>query len=338
MQRKWIGLIALVLTIVCRQPGFAATRCIMNSKIGEQLGLPIYEWVDDNKPRQGMIVAFPALTLYAKSWDSIARHLTNKGYQVFALEMRGFGRWQIEGSSKFGANHNIDFEQSQQDLLDLATILHQTYPRQRLFCLGESLGSNMILRLLSEHADLAAGAILASPGYKNRVHPNIHWVSDFATEMVEPGKPLSITPYAVPYMTNKPALAQSWSKDPMINHRMTPKDLVDVSQINDQGMAAAKKIPPNFPILIIAGLDDGLFKTAELPKAIKKFGTQNVSLNLMPGKGHILLEDQDVDPQIALLIDRWLYKQSIQVKGSQTNIQTKLVKREARHKSVRSHP
>ncbi len=170
----------------------------------------------------------------------------------------------------------------------------------------------MILKLLSQHADLVAGAILVSPGYRNRVHPDIHWITDFATEVVAPGKPLSLNPYAVPYMTNKSALARSWSADPMIHHRITPKDLLDVYHINSQGMAEAKNIPPNFPILIIAGLDDGLFKTAELPKAIKKFGTHNVSLNLLPGKGHILLEDQAVDPQMALLIDSWLNQQSSQ--------------------------
>jgi alpha-beta hydrolase superfamily lysophospholipase len=293
----------------------------MNSKIGEQLNLPIYEWVDNKKPRQGMIVTFPALTLYAKSWDSIARYLAGKGYQVFALEMRGFGRWRTEGSSKFGANHNIDFAQSQQDLLDLVSTLQLMHPHQKLFCLGESLGSNMILILLSKHADLADGAILVSPGYKNRVHPNISWATDFATQIVQPGKPLSVMPYSGQYVTTNKALAQAWSSDPMIYRKMTPKDLIDVNIINAQGISAAKDLPQNFPVLIIAGLDDGIFKSAELPKAIKNFGTHNVSLNLLRGKGHLLLENQDVDPQIALLIDEWLNHQSTQAKSSLTKIQ-----------------
>ncbi len=133
MLKKWIVLITLIFIIVCVQSAIAATKCIMNSKMGEQLSLPVYEWVDNKKPCRGIIIAVPALTYYALSWDQIARHLASKGYQVFALEMRGFGRWRTEGGSKFGANHNIDFEQTQQDLLDLINALQLTHPRQKLF-------------------------------------------------------------------------------------------------------------------------------------------------------------------------------------------------------------
>ncbi len=308
MPRKGAGLIVLILATLCIRGAVATPICIMNSTISKQLNLPIYEWVDNKKPCQGVIVAVPALTLYARSWDNIARHLAGKGCQVFALEMRGFGCWRTE-SSKFGGNSNIDFAQSQQDLLDLVTTLRLTRPHQKLFCLGESLGSNMILILLSEHSDLADGAILVSPGYKNRLHPKMCWATDIAKEIVEPGKPLNVMPYSAEYVTTNRALARTWSCDPMIYRRMTPKDLIDVNNLNAQGIAAAKNLSRNFPILIIAGLDDGIFKSVELPEAIKKFGTHNVSLNILPDKGHILLEDQTVDPQMALLMDKWLNQQ-----------------------------
>ena len=74
---------------------------------------------------------------------------------------------------------------------------------------------------------------------------------------------------------------------------------------------------------MIAGLDDGIFKSAELPKAIKKFGTHNVSLNILAGKGHILLEHQTVNPQIALLIDRWLDHQATPSHGGLTKTKTR---------------
>ena len=117
-----------------------------------------------------------------------------------------------------------------------------------LLCLGESLGSNMILILLSEHPDLATGAILVSPGYKNRVHPKVRWVTDFATEIVEPNKPLNMTPYAEQYLTNSPALARAWSSDPMIYRRISPTELIEVNNINGQGMAQARHFPRDYPI------------------------------------------------------------------------------------------
>jgi hypothetical protein len=57
---------------------------------------------------------------------------------------------------------------------------------------------------------------------------------------------------------------------------------------------------------MIAGTQDAMFKSNELPKGIEKFGTHNVSLTLLPGRGHLLLEHQRVNKQIAVLVDGWL--------------------------------
>ena len=306
-----IQLILFVLLALCLPQANAAPVCITNSKIGAQLNLPIFEWVNKDKPRKGIIIAAHGLTLYAQAWDKMAKHLANQGYQVYALDQRGFGRWRTE-SSKFGGTNKIEIEQSQQDLLDLVTTVHQAHPKQQLFCLGESLGSNMILAIVSEHPDLATGAILGSPCYKVRVHPKLRWAEDFAKEVIKPDSPLNLTPYSAPYLTNNPALAQACNADPMIYRKMTPAELVKVDILDDRAMSAAKKLPANFPLLIIAGTKDAMFKQTELPKEIKKFGTQNVSLNLLPGQGHLLMEHQPANPQIASLIDKWLANPSNQ--------------------------
>ncbi len=286
-------------------PANSAPVRIANSKIGAQLSLPIYEWVDKSKPRKGIIIAVHGLTLYAKAWNKLAKHLVSQGYQVYALDQRGFGRWRTE-ASKFGGNNKIEIEQSQQDLLDLVTTVHQAHPTQPLFCLGESLGSNMILLLLSDHPDLATGAILGSPCYKMRVHPELRWARDFAKELVKPDSPLNLTPYSAPYLTNNPIVAKACNTDPMIYRRMTPAELVKVDILDDRAISAARNLPANFPLLIIAGTKDAMFKSTELPQAVKKFGTQNISLNILPGQGHLLMEHQSVNPQIATLIDKWL--------------------------------
>ncbi len=282
---------------------------IPDSKISQQLNLPIYEWVDKNKPRKGTIVAVHGLTLYAACWDNFAKHLADKGFRVFALDQRGFGRWRNE-SSKFGSNDKIEIGQSQQDLLDLVTTLKQAYPKQPLFLLGESLGSNMALSLVSDHPELANGAILAALCYKNRIHAKPgHWAKDFAREIIKPNAPLNLTPYSAPYLTNDPVVAKACDADSMINRKMTPEDLVKVDVLNGKAISAAKNLPINFPLYLISGAQDGMFKSQDLPELILKFGTKNISVNLINNKGHLLLEHQPVDPQIAGLIDKWLATQ-----------------------------
>src|SRR5262249_55727425 len=144
-----LSLFSLVaLTSSSLSKALAVPECLADCKVGKQLDLPIYEWVDRSKKRMGTVVAVHGLTLYAADWDNLAKHLAANGYRVFALDMRGFGRWRTEGS-KWNGNSKVELGQSHQDLLDLVTTLRQTHPGQTLICMGESMGSNMILSLLA---------------------------------------------------------------------------------------------------------------------------------------------------------------------------------------------
>jgi len=309
LPKQAYALIVILFTVFCADKSIAAPVRIDDCKIGQQLNLPIYEWVDKSMPRKGTIVAVHGLTLYADCWDKCARHLAANGFRVFALDQRGFGRWNTEGS-KFGGDDKIEISQSQQDLLDFVITLRQTHPNQKLFLLGESLGSNMALLLISEHPELVDGAILSALCYKNRVHAKPgHWLKDFAKEVVKPNAPVNLIPYSAPYLTNDPIVAKACNADPMIDRTMTPEDLVKIDILNNKAISAAKSLPASFPLLFISGLQDAMFKSVDLPNLMLKLGSKNVSLRLIKGKGHLLLEHQKVDPQISAIIDTWLSKQ-----------------------------
>ena len=94
-----------------------------------------------------------------------------------------------------------------------------------------------------------------------------------------PNRPINLEPYSAPYLTNKILpLAKACDNDPMIYRKMTPAELVKIDILNDKAFSAAKKLPADYPILMIAGTQDAMFKSNELPKGIEKFGTHNVSL------------------------------------------------------------
>jgi len=310
MRRNLVALIAAVIALIFCQSAFAAPVCLPDNKYSKDLNLPIYEWVDRTKTRRGTIVAVHGLTLYAKCWDQFATHLAARGYHVYAVDQRGFGRWRTE-AAKYGGTNKMELSQSKQDLLDLVTTLRQAHPNEQLFCLGESLGSNMILLLLEDHPELANGAILGSPCYKTRVHPKpLKWAEDAAKELVEPNKPLNLEPYAAPYLSNDPAVRKACDSDPLIDRKMTPAELVKVDLMDDKAIGDAKKLPATLPILIVAGTQDAMFHSTDLPKEVEKWGSKKVVVDLLPGKGHLLMEHQAVNPQIANLVDQWLAQQN----------------------------
>ena len=309
MLKKYV-LIAVLIAVLHAQKSLATPVCLDHSQTGERLNLPIYEWVDKSKIQKGIIVAVHGLTLYAACWDDFARHLASKGYRVFALDQRGFGRWRTE-ASQYNGNDKIEIAQSQQDLLDLLTTLRQSHPNRKLFLLGESVGSNMALILVSEHPELADGAILAALCYKNRIHAKPrYWIEDLAKEVVKPNAPLNLVPYAAPYLTNDPVVAKACNNDPMIYRKMTPAELIKVDILNNKAISKAKLLPSNFPLIFVSGSVDAMFKSTDLPDLRTKLGSKNVFIKLIMGKGHLLLEHQKPDPQITFLIDAWLNKQS----------------------------
>lgn len=311
MRRLLVSLAAAALAATSCQNVLAAPVCLTDNKYSQSLNLPIYEWVDRTKTRKGTIVAVHGLTLYARCWDQFATRLAARGYHVYSIDQRGFGAWMTQ-ASKYGGTNKIELAQSRQDLLDLVTTLRQAHPKEKLFCLGESLGSNMILMLLEDHPELADGAILGSPCYKTRMHPKpLHWAADAAKELVRPNKPLNLEPYSAPYLSNDPAVSAACNSDPMINRKMTPAELVKVDIMDDKAINEAKKLPAALPILIVAGTQDAMFHSTDLPKEVEKWGSKDVSVNLLPGKGHLLMEHQAVNPQVAALVDRWLAQQTL---------------------------
>jgi alpha-beta hydrolase superfamily lysophospholipase len=188
--------------------------------------------------------------------------------------------------------------------------LRQKYPNQKMFCLGESLGANMAAWLVSAHPELCDGAILGSLCYKNRMHPQPRWVVDFVKGVQHPNKRLDLTPYITPYLSNDRSLTQACLKDTKIFRAMSPVELVKADKTNKLALMAVEQIPHGFPILIISGEKDSVFKTSALPEVLNRFGSKELSVNILPNKGHLLLEHQSVKPEVGSLIDGWLNHQT----------------------------
>jgi len=309
MRVKLAILPAILLGTVFVSNAIATPICIKDSSLSKDMNLPIYEWVEQHKPSKAIIVAVHSLTFYAASWNDFANYLAVKGYHVYALDQRGFGRWTLEGD-KFAGDKKIDFETSQQDLLDLISTLRLRYPKQKVFLLGESIGANMSLLLASEHPELVDGAILAALSHKRRLNPRLCWAGDVVNQIVKPNAEISLAPYSLPYISSNLILTDNYARDPMVRHKMRIVDLIKVDHFNKKAIAHAKTLQPNFPLLIICGQKDGLFKSSELPTAVKQFGTHNVSLVILPNEGHLLLEYQIVNPKIAAIVTSWLQQQT----------------------------
>src|SRR5437868_5123307 len=159
-----------MLLLCLAAPAFSEPVCNVDSGVGKQLNLPIYEWIDSSVPTKGIVVAVHGLTFYATAYDQLARRLASEGYPFYAPDLRGFGRWKEE-NAKFGGDDKIHFTQSEEDVTRIAQALRTAHPNTNILCLGESLGANVALWLAAEHPNVIDATVLSAPGVKNCIHP-----------------------------------------------------------------------------------------------------------------------------------------------------------------------
>lgn len=304
--RTALSFFASLLVAPAFAPQVQATpTCDVNSDVGEHLKLPVYRWHDDTQPVNGYIVGIHGLTFYASAFDSLAQNLSSKGFEFYAADIRGFGRWKTE-SAKFGGDEQIHFSQSEEDVKNICQTLRTQHPGAKVYVLGESLGANLAFWLASNHPDLVDGIIVSGPCFETDVHPSPRWAVDVVRGLSHPNKPLNLTPYITPYLSNDKELTQSCLNDEKICRNLSPVDLYKAGRTNKEALANLKQIPESMPVLVIAGQLDKVMHTSAIPKQLPKIGSRQVSVHIIPERGHLLLEHQKVDNKISKILDNFL--------------------------------
>lgn len=103
-----------------------------------------------------------------ESWDSIAQVLLERGVASLSIDMRGHGESTMGGTLDY---KQFGEEQQKAKQLDLEATLDwahaQGFDNAHIILVGASIGANLSIRALAEHADLPL-AIALSPGLNYR--------------------------------------------------------------------------------------------------------------------------------------------------------------------------
>lgn len=317
--RKLMVAAAVLVSISVPLAANAAAEFQSESDLGKGLGLPIVKWEDSSRTTRAIIVAVHGITLYSETLDRAARHIAEQGYPVYALDMRGFGKW-VDHPEKYGGNSEIDFSKSKTDLIKTLRHLRSVHPDTPVFLVGESFGANMGISLASSDPHLIDGVIGTAPCYKAWLHPSLRWIPDCVKGTFKPSRQMKLEPYVKSTLSSDPEVTKAYLADPRIAHYLSPKRLIKTQLENRKGWKEVQKIPKTMPIMLIAGQKDLLYKANSLEKIVKEMGSENVSLHILPGQGHLLLEcQQHLDPRVLSLLDSWLSTQASKVMASKGN-------------------
>jgi len=121
-------------------------------------GLTIYHqaWLPDGEPK-AVVMLLHGLAEHSGRYAHVAKALTDAGYAVHALDLRGHGR--SDGKRTYVKSY-ADY---QRDIEQFRTLVEREHPGLPLFVLGHSMGGNLALGHVLVHQDGVRGMVLSAP-------------------------------------------------------------------------------------------------------------------------------------------------------------------------------
>ncbi len=295
----------LILFCATQAVALAEPQFKINNEAEKLLRLPIYQWSDSSVPTIGHIVTVPGLVFDGSAYDSMARRLASKGFVVYGMELRGLGRWRNE-SEKFDGDKHIHYGKTRDDVLSVLQYFRTKEPSLPTYLVGESFGANVGLWVMSTHPDLLDGAILSSPTFKQCLHPRLEAPVDLCKMLWRPHKPINIAHYYLRYLSESPEIRRSCAKDSAIARKLSAADLIKAAITSRDCWKRIDEIGHQMPILVLAGKKDRIADSSVVPKTIKRIGSTEISLHMLKDRGHLILEHQALDDNLAQMIEDWL--------------------------------
>ncbi|HEY9717864.1 MAG TPA: alpha/beta fold hydrolase [Trichormus sp.] len=277
-----------------------------DTQVGKKLNLPVYKWCDSSVPTKDIVFAIHGATLYARRFEWAAQHLAKEGYPVYALDLRGFGRWRTEGAKFAYGDTGVHYGMSEKDIVQVLQEIKANNPNKKIICMGESLGANLAIWVGSDHANLIDGMILVSPCIKPVLHFSpksplymVHGLLNHDWHMPL-GKPIK------KYISDDKSVTAEYLSDPNMYYELSAAEFYKSIKTNTLTLADKEKIPAGMPVLVIAGQIDHVYQTAAVKPFVSEMGSEHKTVAVMPNRGHLLIEQPKVSPEVLSIIDHWL--------------------------------
>ena len=289
-------------------------------KIAKDVKQPVTHWVDKDKPLRGLIVAIHGATLHGGAFDPMARKLAEQGYETYAPDLRGFGRWCTDDGKPI-PDGEIAVFRSREDIVDLILTLREQRPNLPLYMMGESLGANLSLWVASVHPNLIDGIVIASPCSTRRSGLSPTLAADFAKFWVNMKRDIPLEPYAKRFLSEDDKVTEAYIKDPGNRKTMTFWESMQSMHANKSSLMYVEQIPSDMHILCIVGENDRMYKASAARELMKRIPSPSAHLIVLKNRGHIHFETPYIKDDVFADVTNWLTDVSSQ-KTAENNLHT----------------
>ena len=263
---------------------------------------------------------------HAGRYQALAMALNERGYTVYAEDHRGHGRTG-EINTKLGDMGEANaFERVCDDVLALGRRAKTENPELPLIIIGHSLGSLITQRLLLQHSDEYAAAVLSgSPDITaiaagaELVHDEVErvgrdqvsevldaaTVDNFASAIAD-----SKTPFD--WLSRDEEQVRLYAEDPWCGYALCAgvwQDLIAAMLVTTEVPAVSATLRRDLPIYILSGSDDPVHDEwraiDRLENNYRDCGLQDVTVKNYPGGRHEMFNETNREQVVDELLE-WL--------------------------------
>lgn len=266
---------------------------------GNLLHYDLIEWCPDSNPKAA-IVCIHAMFLSAKAYADFGNQFSKRGYHVYAMDIRGFGRKRNQSGFNL-----VDFQRCIDDIKRLIVYLKRINPDLPIILVGESMGGAITLKLVSQLSHLLDAIACSAPAWQLFEVPRVTYYGLIDKITGEPGKAAN---WVLENATSCEELKKYWKEEGSTRLKLSIKEAYAYLNLMNSTPSNAEKINST-PTLILQGLNDKLSKPEASINLYHHLKTPTKNLLLSTEKEHVLLEENQLTSPIIDHLEHWIQYQ-----------------------------
>jgi alpha-beta hydrolase superfamily lysophospholipase len=269
-----------------------------NWKSNDGISLFGQSWMPEGTPR-ALINYVHGFKDHSSRFEKWALRLTDNGYGVIAIDLRGHGR--SEGRRGYATG----FGSYVQDVSVLCQRARELFGNSPQILYGQSLGGSIVANYLISESLLPAASVITSPWFTlTHKPPMLKMTLAKAVRFLLPGLLVSSDLDAAGLSHDKEVIAQ-YLHDPLVHNSILPRLFFEIEQ---NGIKASKSIYKiNVPLLVMHGTDDPITSFRQTRDFVMNAGNLT-TFKEWPGAYHELHNDTD-EKEVFIFLLQWLNKQ-----------------------------
>lgn len=255
-----------------------------------------YQSWQPEEPARATLIIVHGLGEHGGRYMNLVNPLVSKGYAIYALDHRGFGR----SPGKKGFVN--DWSEYREDLRIFVELVREKEGERPFFLFGHSMGGCMTCDYVLHYPDGLTGVILSAPAVGKLDVPTLLAVLSAILSKIAPGVTVS-TGLDASTISRDPAAVEAYINDPLVHDKGTPRLGTELPKTALRNMEHAAEFKP--PLLMIHGEADGLVNVENTRQFFAKVTQPDKKLIIYEGGYHESHNDIH-HAQVAADIEAWL--------------------------------